>query len=111
MVLTETFWSLGHSITRHNKEGSVTLGYRKFRAYFETTPLVCVSIWERLSNTRPQGSVPQHLLWALLHLKQYCIENINAALVGVTEKTFRKWSHIFIPLISNLPVVTVKKFF
>lgn len=50
-------------------------------------------------------STPKHLLWALLLLKRYSIESVNAALARVSEKTFRKWSHTFIWLLSNIPMV------
>ena len=48
-----------------------------------------------------QKSHPEHLLWALLHMKLYCPEPTNAALVGASEKTFRKWCHIFVRLIAK----------
>lgn len=102
---TETFWSTGHKITRHNIDGSLTMGYRRFRAYFGTSPSVCSSAWNMLADVRPDNSKPEHLLWALLSLKQYCIESVNSTLIGVTEKTFRKWSLLFIKLLSDIPVV------
>jgi hypothetical protein len=51
---------------------------------------------------------PNHLLWALMLLKRYCIESFNAALVKVTEKnqkTFCKWSILFVDLLAEMPVV------
>ena len=105
MASVNTFWSLGSKITKHDMEGSISLGYRKFRAFFGTSPLVCVVAWDLLLVHRPKKSTPEHLLWALLLLKRYSIESVNAALVGVSEKTFRKWAHTFIFLLSNLPVV------
>jgi hypothetical protein len=105
MALVETFWNLGHKIT-NKTDGSISVGYRKCRAFFGTSPIVCVVVWDMLLLHRPQKSMTEHLLWALLLLKRYNIESFNAALVGVTEKTFRKWSHTFIYLLSNLPVVT-----
>ena len=105
MMNTETFWSAGHKITRHNVDGSLTMGYRRFRAYFGTSPAVCLHAWNLLADVRPNNSKPEHLLWALLLLKQYCIESVNSTLTGVTEKTFRKWSLVFIKLLSNIEVV------
>ncbi len=29
----DTFWILGHQITKHDMDGSLSLGYRKFRAF------------------------------------------------------------------------------
>ena len=105
MALFSFFWNLGHKITGHNTEGSLSLGYRKFRAFFGTSPMVCVTVWDMLLFHRPRKSTPEHLLWALLLLKQYNIESVNAALVGVSEKTFRKWSLIYIRLLANIQVV------
>ena len=105
MASVDTFWNVGHKITRHNMKGSISLGYRTFRAFFGTSPMVCVAVWDLLLIYRPKKSTPEHLLWALMLLKRYNIESFNAALVGVSEKTFRKWSHIFIRLLANMPVV------
>lgn len=110
MASAETFWRLGHKITRHDMDGSITLGYRKFRSFFGTSPVVCVSAWDNLLNVLPKKSHPEHLLWALLHMKLYCPEHTNAALVGASEKTFRKWCHIFVRLIAKMPVVRDNKF-
>ena len=104
MASYETFWTAGHMITGHDVDGSLSLGYRRFRAFFGTSPLVCVIAWNIMSMAR--SSRPEHLLWALLLLKRYSVENINATLTGVSEKTFRKWSHIFINLLADMPVVS-----
>lgn len=105
MASAETFWRLGHNITRHDMDGSIALGYRKFRSFFGTSPSVCAAAYDKLSHVRPVKSRPEHLLWTLLHLKHYATEHISAALVGVSEKTFRKWCHIFIDLLAKMPVV------
>ena len=108
MASAETFWILGHKITRHDMDGSIFTDYRKFRAFFGTSPNVCVAAWDNLSHVRPAKSRPEHLLWALLHLKRYCNEHINATLVAASEKTFRKWCQIFIRLLAKMPVVRDK---
>lgn len=110
MASVDTFWNLGHKITRHDTNGSIGLGYRKFRAFFGTSPLVCAVVWDKLRTQRPIKSNEEHLLWALMFLKRYNIESVNATLIGVSEKTFRKWSHIFIRLLANMPVVKKKNF-
>ena len=107
MASSEIFWNLGHKITGHNLWGSRSMGYRLFRSFFGTTPQVCEIIWDMLSARRPPHSTPKHLLWALLLLKQYNLESVNAVLTSTTEKTFRKWSLLYIQLISNLPVVKI----
>lgn len=87
------------------------MGYRLFRSFFGTSPQVCAIVWDMLSTQRPPNSTPNHLLWGLLLLKQYNIESVNAVLVGASEKTFRKWSLIYVRLIANLPVVNRIIFF
>ena len=72
--------------------------------FFGTTPAVCVVAWDLLASVRPNNSKP-NLQWALMLLKRYCIESFNAALVKVTEKTFRKWSLLFVDLLADMPVV------
>lgn len=104
MASVETFWNLGHQITKHDPEGSITVGYRKFRAFFGTSPMVCVAVWDILLMRRSKKSKPENLLWALMFLKQYNIESLNSAMVGVSEKTFQKWSHTFIQFIANMQV-------
>ena len=108
MELTvEDFWVIGHRITGYNAlEASRTQGYRKFREFFGTSPVVCLIAWDLMLRVRPRNSKPEHLLWALLLLKRYSIEAVNATLTGVTEKTFRKWSQIFIALLADLPIVS-----
>ena len=110
MATVDTFWNLGHAFTKHDLLGSITLGYRKFRAFFGTSPIVCITIWDMLLIHRPKKSKPDHLLWALMFLKQYNIESVMAALTGVSEKTFCKWSLIFVRILSNMPVVNKIKF-
>ncbi len=88
MATPETFWWLGGKITWHPEEGSLSTGYRKYKSYFGTTPVVCVAAWDNFDSVRPPKSEPKHLLWALLHLKLYCTEHVDTTLVGVTEKNF-----------------------
>ena len=108
METRDTFWRVGHSITGHNIEGSTSVGYRKFRAFFGTSPAVCVIVWQNLCAVMPKNAVPKQLFGALLHLKQYSFENVNATLAGASEKKFRKWSHLFIYLIGKMRVVEDK---
>ena len=108
MASAETFWRLGHKITRHDIDGSLTLGYRKFRSFFGISPVGCVAAWNNLFYVLPEKSHPEHLLCAFLHIKQYCPEHINSTLVGVSEKTFRKWCHFFVRLLAKMPVVRDK---
>ena len=105
MASVDSFLTLGHKITKHDMDGSISLGYQKFGAFFGTSPLVCVVVCDLLLVQRPRKSTPEHLLWALLLLKRYTIESVNAALVGVSEKNLSQvGSHLnssFIKLASG----------
>ena len=43
---------------------------------------------------------------ALLYLKVYSTEEVYHAISGADEKTFRKWSWIYVSLIAKLNVVS-----
>ena len=49
-------------------------------------------------------------MWALLFLKLYEIEPVNASLVRCDEKTFRKWSWLFVEAIGDLDYIYVSIF-
>lgn len=78
---------------------------RRFRALFGVTPAVASIVWNRLQGHIPRKASPIHLLWAFLFLKTYGSEHVNCALTKVDEKTFRKWSWIFVRKIADLRVV------
>ena len=82
---------------------------RRYRAFFGTSSIVTSSIWVRLNQADllPKNGLPAHLLWGQLFLKIYASEEIHAGLAGVNEKTFRKWSWLFIKAISYLESRTV----
>jgi hypothetical protein len=80
---------------------------RRFRAFFGTTPIICSVLWSLcLPSFIAQAVMPAHLLWALLFLKQYNIEEVNASMTGTDEKTFRKWSWLVISILADLDVVS-----
>lgn len=79
---------------------------RRFRHLFGVTPHVVSEVWNRMKHNLPRRSNCKHLLWALLFLKCYGSEHVHCALVGADEKTFRKWSWIFVKKISELRVVS-----
>jgi hypothetical protein len=49
--------------------------------------------------------MPVHLLWALMFLKQYNKEEVNASMAGCDEKTFRLWSWLVIRVIADLDML------
>ena len=100
------FETEGLKIMKRRKKSFHTF-FRQFRSHFGTTPTVCLIIWERLDpyeNIRPihKGVKLKHLLWALLFMKIYGTEHFHSSLTGVDEKTFRKWSWIFVDAIADL---------
>ena len=101
------FETEGSKIMNRSKKSFYTFN-RRFRAHFGTTPTVCLIIWERLDPFESilpyhRGVQFKHLLWALLFMKIYGTEHLHTSLVGgVDEKTFRKWSWIFIDAIADL---------
>lgn len=102
--LSDCFWEQGILYANHSINNSNLTGYRKFRAFFGVSPFTCEVLWISIKNKRP-GSEIKHLLWCLLFLKCYNIENVNAAIIGVDEKTFRLWTWYFVEMISELNVV------
>lgn len=102
----QEFWILGHKITKHNTEMSGLVGLRVFREFFGTTPEVCSVLFEIISIDHFDLH-QEHLLWALLFIKQYQTEAIISALADVTEKTARKWIWLFLEYIQEIKLVTI----
>ena len=51
----------------------------------------------------PKGVQPFHLLWGLIFMKVYATEAVHCKIVNSPdEKTFRKWSLLFVKEISYL---------
>jgi len=76
---------------------------RRWKATFGASPEVISKLWYLCDpvNHLPNGVEPVHILWAMLFLKLYMSESVHAQMVGgVDEKTFRKWSGLFIDLMS-----------
>ena len=102
VVTAENFAQLGaHLLRRKTESSSLTFG-RRYRACFGTSPKVCCFLWTLIENQIPKNATPYHLLWSLMFLKIYSTENVLASIIGVDEKTFRKYSWPIIKLISDL---------
>ncbi|CAJ1939791.1 unnamed protein product [Cylindrotheca closterium] len=74
---------------------------------------VAAELWNMINPLEndqiPQEAHPNHLLWTLCFLKNYCSEPVMVRLVGfVDPKTFRKWVWIFIPAIAAQRVDVIK---
>ncbi|KAI0556617.1 hypothetical protein FGB62_352g06 [Gracilaria domingensis] len=84
---------------------------RRFRSIFGVSTDLVLNLWLLAKNSLPDGREIKHLLWALMFLKLYNTEHTNAAICGVDEKTFRKWSFAVVRSISTLNLVNLKNRF
>ncbi|KAL3795507.1 LOW QUALITY PROTEIN: hypothetical protein ACHAW5_011307 [Stephanodiscus triporus] len=78
---------------------------RRWKSAFGASPEVCCLLWNKINpyKTMPTGVDPKHLLWALYFLTVYDTEHNSAHSLGkVDEKTYRKWSELFVDAISYL---------
>ena len=100
------FLAYATSIIRSSNLSSLQTA-RKFKMTFGTTAIVCSIIWNLIEIERklPSRSSPLHLLFALFFLRKYETEEFSTILTSCTEKTFRKWVHIYVPLIADLELV------
>jgi hypothetical protein len=101
----EQFWIEGCKLTRHNLSASVCVGLIRFRGLFGVSPETCSLLWNKIPQ-HPEHATIVHLLYALLFLKCYAIEHLNRTITGVDEKSFRKWSWIYVNLLARINVVS-----
>jgi len=90
-----------HSISYTRAESTRN---RRFRACFGTSALICVKLWTVCvdGGRLPQGAMPHHLLWALMFLKLYAVEEVHASHAGCDEKTFRDWVWAILHVIASI---------
>ena len=84
--------------------------HRRFRTTFGTSPTVCEDMWKRLHQHSAQKHLlkfKEHLLWALMWLKQYGTETTIANQIGegLTEKTLRDWVKVYVTAVAELATV------
>ena len=80
---------------------------RRFRSFFGTSIDTCVDLWFLCYDDFDNLTMPLHLLWTLMFLKQCSTEEVNAARAGVHEDTFRDWVWRVLTVISNVEFVSV----
>ena len=100
MIDASDFEKLGNEMTS-GKKLSERKASLKFKAMFGASPQVCAEIWSMLVPLN-NSSAPKHLLWALMLLKVYSSEMVLCSIAKTSEKTFSKWTWIFIQAIANL---------
>jgi hypothetical protein len=103
------FDALGATLVKSgNHYGHWTVPRRTFLAIFGVSAYVCSIIWEYLIEEprRLRGAKPIHLMWALMFLKLYNIEETNAIICQCDVQTFRKWVAIVMRALASLDVVS-----
>lgn len=87
---------------------------RRWMACFGVIPDVMADLWTRIdpANTMPDGAAPHHLTWMFYFMKLYNQEETNSINVGgVDEKSFRKWTWLFIEATSFLEYPVVSEYY
>ena len=87
---------------------ATTTNMRRFTSMLGASPKVVALLW-MIAGETTNASKLEHLLWALMFLKVYASEAVHAALAGVDEKTFRKWSWFWVKVISELDIVCLNR--
>ena len=103
----DIFIKPGSSMLRRHAKFITESNEFRWRATFGAPPQICCDIWHRISpeTTMPNGVQYDHLLWGLLQMKLYPSEPSACAIAAgrgeaPDEKTYRKWSKLFISAIS-----------
>lgn len=104
-MTSELFLRIGNNYT--NASFSYKSNLRRFKSFFGVNPDICLIIWDMIKSEAPLHSKPKHLLWCLNFLKQYSTEHERRSIFKADEKTIRKWTWIFVELLSNLSVVCI----
>ena len=110
----DEFEALGRAVAKYEYSNSEKVKTRRFKAEFGVAPDVLVDVWDlllesrflrrklRFTAMRCRSPNPEHMLWALMLLKQYSLTSSLAKNVRVDEKTFRKWSWIYLESMAEL---------
>jgi hypothetical protein len=106
IIYPAVFWTLATSLV-YTLSGkiSVKTKERRFKKIFGVNANICAKLWKLCVPLLPPSTRPVHLLWALYFLKQYSMEEVNAAFAKCDEKTFRKWCWIVIDTLATLDLV------
>ena len=99
-VAPNVFAQVGKDIMGRAQERPGMVSNRRWRSLFGTSPLVCSILWGHIDppNNRalPPNAEFKHLMWGLIFLRDYNVEENHSLLTGVDEKTHRKWQWLFV---------------
>lgn len=107
-VPPETFMALAATLMPGLTRGrSEARRERRFRAKFGTNAQTCADLWCLCYSYFTNTTVPLYLLWALMFMKCYNAEEVNASNAGVHEDTFRDWVWHVISVIDRVNYVSL----
>ena len=106
-VTAAEFESLGRELAGFKDSNSYDTKRRRFVSFFGVEPAIVSVAWSLLFvydliDLNPRQVKPIHLLWALLFVQCYEVEERNAARCKCDEKTFRKWSWYYLNALATL---------
>ena len=101
---------INHGLKLMNRDtmGGRKVFDRRFRAFFGVKPMVVVLVWRLLKKqnwfykNKVKEPNKEHLLWALRFMKSYSTEEVHAAEVQKVEKTWRKWTWLYLEGIASV---------
>lgn len=102
----ETFYIQCSSIPVGNVDNPTIVEIRRFRQIYGASPRIIKLLWELLYPDLPKTARPHGLLHALRFLKTYATEEVSAQAENCDEKTFRKNTWLFVPMLSQLNLVS-----
>ena len=107
-VPPETFLALAAtlmpSLTRGRSEARRN---RRFRSKFGCSPHTCADLWCLCYSYFTDNTVHFYLLWALMFMKCYNTEEVNASNAGAHEDTYRDWVWYVISVIDRVNYVSM----
>lgn len=81
------------------------VSHRRFIVFFGVSVATCNQIWAAIRHGGPRRIKAVHLLWGLMFLKTYAVEEVHASIAAVDEKTFHFWVWRAIESIANCSLV------
>ena len=111
-VTPAEFESLGRGLAGFKDSNSYDTKRRRFVSFFGVEPAIVSVVWSllflhNLIDLNPRQVKPIHLLWTLLFVQCYEVEERNAARCKCDEKTFRKWSWYYLKALAALDIFVV----
>lgn len=74
---------------------------KKWKCHYGISPVNTIRLWNRILDNEYDLCL-NHFFWGLLLIKLYQYESVASNIVGVDEKTWRKWAWYAVDIISQL---------